>query len=575
MSSLVLIRRHARLASGLIMLTYVACHLLNHALGLVSLAAMEAMLRVGTTFWKSTVGCTALYGALAIHFALALTALFQRRSLRMSPADTAQMLLGFALPFLGAQHVVNTRVGGWLLGSDLNYAWEVYSYWVLNFSGGILQLTLLSCAWLHAMVGLHARLKLKPWYPQVKMPVFALALLWPVLAALGFAEAGHEVGRLATDPAWVAAARAAAHAPSMAEQQMLYRIRDGVWVAEIALILLVLAARWLRWHWQMRLGVVRVVYPDERVIEVPLGTSVLEASRIGGVAHASICGGRGRCSTCRVRVMEADCPLPEPTEHELKVLRRISAPPNVRLACQLKPMGTLCIMPLLPPTATARDGFARTLNAQGTEREIAVLFADLRGFTQLSEHKLPYDVVFMLNRYFAEMGRAIEEAGGRVDKFIGDGVMALFGLNCPLDVACRQAIAAVAQMSVRLDELNRLLKEDLSRPLRIGIGLNAGPAIVGEMGFGSAVTMTAIGDTVNTASRLEAQCKALECELIMAESVAKGARISVEGLARHEMAVRGRESSIVAYAVKDARSCAARLDLRDRWGAQIEAEAHS
>src|SRR5205814_7500895 len=133
--------------------------------------------------------------------------------------------------------------------------------------------------------------------------------------------------------------------------------------------------------------------------------------------------------------------------------------------------------------------------------------ADIRGFTALSEGRLPYDIVFVLNRYFAAMGRAVESAGGRVDKFIGDGVMALFGVSNTPEEGCRQALAAARLMSVRLVELNEALRAELNEPLRIGIGIHAGSVIVGEMGYGSATTITAIGDAVNTASRLESLCK--------------------------------------------------------------------
>ncbi len=124
----------------------------------------------------------------------------------------------------------------------------------------------------------------------------------------------------------------------------------------------------------------------------------------------------------------------------------------MRLACQLRPSGDLQVTPLLPPNAVARDGFRRPDYLQGMEKEIAILFADIRAFTQLSEQKLPYDVVFLLNRYFAEMGRAVEGAGGRIDKFIGDGVMALFGLDSGVEAGCREALAAARAMAERLVE---------------------------------------------------------------------------------------------------------------------------
>ena len=144
----------------------------------------------------------------------------------------------------------------------------------------------------------------------------------------------------------------------------------------------------------------------------------------------------GRCSTCRIKVEGPQEAILPPTSEEIKVLHRVGAAPDVRLACQLRPRGDLRVTPLLPATAQARDGFRRPGYLHGAEREIAILFGDLRAFTKLSEKKLPYDLVFLLNRYFAEMGHAVEAAGGRIDKFIGDGVMALFGLDSGATWTC-------------------------------------------------------------------------------------------------------------------------------------------
>src|SRR5207245_7134059 len=146
-----------------------------------------------------------------------------------------------------------------------------------------------------------------------------------------------------------------------------------------------------------------------------------------------------------------------PAEDEQLVLRRIGATSNVRLACQLRPRGAVEVTPLLPPFAHAVDGRRRVDLAQGSEREIAILFVDIRGFTALSEGRLPYDVVFVLNRYFAAMGRAVEVAGGRVDKFIGDGIMALFGIERGAHTGCREALAAARLISARLDDLTASL----------------------------------------------------------------------------------------------------------------------
>ena len=167
-------------------------------------------------------------------------------------------------------------------------------------------------------------------------------------------------------------------------------------------------------------------------------------------------------------------------------LGTLGAPPNVRLACQLRPAEDLSIMPLLAANAQARDGFAQPSYLAGQERNIAVLFADLRSFTGMAEHKLPYDLVFILNSYFDAVGNAISRCGGIVDKFIGDGVMALFGVETSPENGCRQALAAAGQIVASVGALSRTLAGELDAPLRIGVGIHSGPAVVGRMGYGEA-----------------------------------------------------------------------------------------
>src|SRR4029450_13696507 len=127
-----------------------------------------------------------------------------------------------------------------------------------------------------------------------------------------------------------------------------------------------------------RPGVTRLPFPRGRVVPIVRGVSVLEASRMAGIPHASVCGGRGRCSTCRIMVDGPPAAGLVPAPEEVKVLRRVGAAPDVRLACQLRPHGDLPVTPLLPATAQARDGFSRPGYLHGAEREIAILFGDLR-----------------------------------------------------------------------------------------------------------------------------------------------------------------------------------------------------
>jgi adenylate cyclase len=545
--------RRLRLISGFILFTYVLTHLVNHSLGIVSIAAMEAMLSVMYPIWSYPPVTSLLYGALIVHVTLALYAVWQRRLLKLLTAEAVQYVLGFTVPLLLAEHVTNTRVAAAFYGGDFgHYRNLLTALWYGRPLNGILQIALLLAAWTHACIGLRFWLRLRPWYNAAQPFLYAAALLVPVLAVLGYIAGGREIGAvLAQDPAYLA--RTLAAQPPPEARPALLTIAWSIRFVFLGAIALVLIARVVRHEWWRRKGVARISYPGGRSIEVVRGFTVLEASRLLGVPHASTCGGKGRCSTCRVRVRAAPGALPDPSSEELDVLRRIGNPPNVRLACQLRPHGPVEVTPLLPAFGPAREARRHPIYAHGGERQIAVLFADLRDFTHITETKLPYDVVFLLNRYCQAMGESIEMAGGRVDKFIGDGVMALFGLETGAPDACRQALAASRLMSIRLVELNRVLAPDLDAPLRMGLGIHFGPAIVGEIGNRGMRPLTAVGDTVNTASRLASLCKLYDCELVVSEDLVACAGVDLQGAHRREVEIRGRSKLLMIRTLKSAR----------------------
>ncbi|PYM74691.1 MAG: hypothetical protein DME10_05980 [Candidatus Rokuibacteriota bacterium] len=343
-----------------------------------------------------------------------------------------------------------------------------------------------------------------------------------------------------------------------AQRATLVRVRDGLGYSTWALLLLTLLARGVRGYLSPRQATVRIFYPDGRSVAVPVGSTVLEASRSSGIPHASVCGGRGRCSTCRIRV-SGDPALPPPSPQELRVLQRVGAPPNVRLACQLRPSRDLAVTPLIAVAASPGATHASSAAHHGQEREIAVLFADLRGFTRLAEHKLPYDVVFFLNRYFEAVGGAIAEAGGIANQYTGDGVMALFGVESGAETACRQALRAAAGMVDRVQGFSGSFGAELESPLRIGVGIHTGTVVVGEMGYGETRYLTAVGDTVHVASRLEALTKEYQCELVVSEQVLARAGLAGADYPRHELTVRNREAPLRIAVVAEARGLAAQI----------------
>jgi adenylate cyclase len=341
---------------------------------------------------------------------------------------------------------------------------------------------------------------------------------------------------------------AATRAPDPQERAALGELAAAVARGYLLALGAVLVARGAR-RLHHRRGAVRIAYPGDRVVAVPAGFSILEASRRAGIPHASVCGGRGRCSTCRVRVIGGAEALPPPREAERRVLVRVGAAPDVRLACQARPTGAVVVVPLVPASLPPAESLAHADARQGREQEVAVLFADLRGFTRLAERRLPYDVVHFLNRYFEVAGSAIARAGGIANQFTGDGVMALFGVETGAEAGCRAALDAARAMVTGVDALSRELSGELREPLRIGIGLHVGPAVVGRMGYGEGRFLTAVGDTIHVAARLEQLTKDYECELVVSEAVAARAGLDVAAFPRHEVAVRNRAAPVTVRVI--------------------------
>jgi len=547
--------RKLRLGSGLVLFVFVTTHFINHSLGIISLDVMEAGREVFVAIWRNWPVTILFYGAVLVHVLTSLWAIWQRRTLRMSRSEIIQVVLALCIPFLMPVHVLATRGVHELFGVNDSYLYEILSIWVFEPLYGWLAALAVLVVWGHGCIGLHQWLRLKPWYDQARPWLLTLALLLPALALSGFAGVGKQIALWSQDKAWMNAAIASFKFSVPVEELKAFAFgtADYVFIGAGAVFVLLLLGRWLRHLWARRGRRITIAYPDGHEVAVEPGLSVLDASRLAGIAHASVCGGKGRCSTCRVRIADGLGYLPGAGDDERKVLARIGAPASVRLACQLRPVADVAVVPLLPPNVSMQSGVLRPNYLQGSEREIAVLFADLRAFTQFSESKLPYDVVFALNQYFRGMGQAVEAAGGHLDKFIGDGVMALFGVRSDLETGCRQALAAAAGMARALEHLNHQLRHDLDEPLRMGIGIHAGPAIVGEMGYGAATTVTAIGDTVNTASRLETMTKDFTVQAVISSRVSESAGADLSAFEVREVTVRGRAETMAVHLIADAR----------------------
>jgi adenylate cyclase len=552
--------RQVRIACGLVMFSYIFSHFFNHSLGNISYATMEWWLTYHVWWWRIPIVNTTLYTAAATHFSLGLWALYQRRHFRYTIAEITQLVLGLSIPLWLASHFGAVRVVGWLFGREpTTYAGPLLAYWVARPHMVAVQFVLLTIAWTHGCIGLFFWLRLMPFFKWAWPMFFAIAVLLPPLAMLGANQGAREVIQLAKQPGWRDQHVRGIPPPQRAvvEEITLFYFPIGYAGA----ILLVFAARGVRTLRERRRGMYTVSYPH-RQVRVPKGMSVLEASLRFNIPHASVCGGRARCSTCRVRVVSDRGALPRPSGREAFVLARVSAgaDPAIRLACQLRPQSDVAVIPILPPQIGA--GFVRGRQRMhiGEERYVVSMFVDMRGSTKLSEVRLPFDIVFLINQFVEAVSKGITEAGGQPNQFVGDGVLALFGLDVDRPTACRQALRGASLVASNVAYLNHQFATEVREPIEYGIGINAGDVIIGDIGFRGHTVFTALGDSVNVAARLQDMTKSLNCKAVVSEEVCKTAGIPDDALTRAQVTIRGHDERMMVRTAEDPTVLASLLD---------------
>ena len=335
------LQQKLRLASGFVLFAFAGTHFLNHALGLVSLESMHEMQQMRTAVTRSTLGTAVLATALVMHIALALYRLARRDTWRMPRWEAMQIVLGLAIPFFLFPHIVNTRIAQQFFNVQDSYLYELIRLWP---DSAVTQSLLLLIVWAHGCLGLHYWLRLSEGYVRVAPVLLAIAIAVPVLALAGFAVGGQTTGDIMSDPNSFAALKARSNWPNAEDSATLAWLRTGARIAFYGLVAAVVGVPLLRRISRAALRrKVRVSYLGGPTINAATGQTLLEVSRSAGIAHASVCGGRGRCSTCRVRVENGLDGLPTPTGAEAVTLRSIEAPANVRLACQIRPSSDLTV----------------------------------------------------------------------------------------------------------------------------------------------------------------------------------------------------------------------------------------
>jgi adenylate cyclase len=544
-----LARINLNLVSGLILLAFVVAHLAGHAVLLVSLSWAEPVQTLLMAPWRSIPGTVLLAAAALYHFGYALYAIYLRRTLRMARWEIWQLVLGLSIPLLLMTHVIGTRMSELTQGTASFYTTTLISLWITLPILGVLQAIAVVVVWVHACIGMHFWLRLRRGYAAWWPALAIVALLLPTFAMAGFISGGNQVLRsAAADPHFIAEAQAEA-GQTQATYDRVMSMTTASYAFYAALIALPFGARAIRATVQSRRRRPHLTLADGRRLAISEGASVLETLRENGVPHAAVCGGRARCTTCRVLVTQSDAELLPPELREARALARVNATPGTRLACQLRPTSHLSVMPLLAHNAGALDGMMQG-GLEGSERPITVVFVDLRGSTTLGEKHLPYDVMFLLNQFFHEMTQALIETRGHYSQFTGDGLMALYGLDDEDPaLGAADALRGAAAMLRRLAALNEALLREARDPLAIGIGIHHAEAIVGTMGPPNSQIVSAIGDTVNVCARLEGLSKVYGVPLIVSQQAANAAKLDMTTATLHDAKVSGRLDNVRFYAL--------------------------
>lgn len=354
--------RSLRIITGLVLFVFVATHLANLGFGLISIEMMDRVRGPLMAPWTNLLGEVVLTGSLFVHIGLGLQSLYRRGTLRMSRTDAVQFITALLIPPLLIPHIVGTMVAANRFGIYADYAGLSAYFWIYEPMEGLRQVLVLVVTWVHGCVGLFTWLRIQSWWDRIAPYCYPLAVAIPVVALLGFVQAGNDV---INPPEPVAVAETAVEeavdsnarvsAPVTQEAlDALFQIRDIMIGIYLVVLALTLVARYFRLRHSR--SILQIAYAKGPEFEHDTGLSLLEIATVHGVPHANLCRGRGRCGTCRVRIIETDSELPQASDLEQKTLDRVHAPDGVRLACQLVPgKGSIKVERLLPPYIQPED----------------------------------------------------------------------------------------------------------------------------------------------------------------------------------------------------------------------------
>jgi adenylate cyclase len=296
-----------------------------------------------------------------------------------------------------------------------------------------------------------------------------------------------------------------------------------------------------------------LIFPKKEEIEMLEGDSILQSAIRANVPMTHMCGGVARCSTCRVKVLEGleNC-LPRNAE-EQEVAEILKFPPEIRLACQTRVTGRVKVRPLVTEVEQL-DWDAIFIQgtdpcAMGEENHVCIMFGDIQGFTSFAENMMPYDVIYVLNLFFQQVGQVIDQHEGRIDAYMGDGFMALFEKG-EAQICGLAAIKAGLEILEAVEGIQGYLEELYQRSFKVRIGLHYGQVVAGKLGFPGNKKMTVVGDAVNLASRIEAANKRAGTQFLISEETFGLVEAKVEVGQKVKLSLPGKSGEYNLYEIK-------------------------
>ncbi|MEO8883901.1 MAG: adenylate/guanylate cyclase domain-containing protein [Devosia sp.] len=506
------------LLSGLVLFGFATTHFLNHALGLISIEAMHDAQQWRLAVTRSLAGTIVLAAALLTHVVMALVKMAGRATLRLPGWELAQIATGLAIPFLLFPHIVNTRIAHTIAGVNDSYLYELAQLWP---GSAIPQGALLLVVWSHGCLGIHHWLRHKPSYAAAKPGLALIAIALPTAALAGFMVSGRAVAALMLDPDMAVRIRELTNWPSTATEDLLAWLRLAARVGFLIILCAVVIWMFFRKAAAVAAPKLTIRYAGGPTVSSAGGATLLETSRMNRIAHAAECGGRARCGMCQVRIDDGAEWLDPPRLAEAFRLAALGAPPTVRLACQIRPHRDLTVTRLVRPAAAEQAASTDDDEGAGIETKLALLLVGMAEFDEITRDRIAYDVIFLLNEFFAAAGAAITLNDGWIDGFHGHQLLAVFGQKAGVEAGVGQAIRAAGAIDSALDRLNEKVAAEIGRRVRCAMSIHAGPLLLGRIGYGSTKSLSVLGRTVEVVRLLDGGASAHEAQLTISADAAR------------------------------------------------------